>query len=189
MYAKEALELALEQSEKLSIIYEGGSQAGKARVIAPLSINGDKVRARCYNSEKVKVFLISKIRLPSADTPNNVSSWEVGAKFEFSNLKELHEVYLDSLESVGWVVKLGEDSLSLHKKFKNGKTRAASEIELTYCEYTVESFIGLSGEIETLRKNSSRPWALRAKNFDTVTYSKFESAASSFLNLVKERSF
>ena len=189
MEVKEILESAITNSEKIEIIYDGGSQAGKKRSIAPLSIKNDRVRASCYNSEKVKVFLISKIRLATDQSSTIMSNWEPGAKFEFSNLKEFHKAYKDSFESSGWVIVFEDECLALHGKFKNGKTRATPEIQLSYSEYVVDLFVEASGKLDGEERISTRPWALRAKNFDTLTYGKFESAVSRFLQLVKERSF
>ena len=56
---------AIENKQSLTVVYLGGSQPGTLRNISPISINGDKLRARCHSSGAVKVFNLGKIQLPS----------------------------------------------------------------------------------------------------------------------------
>ena len=63
---RERLQRAIGTGELIGIVYHGGSQPGAFREIAPLQIDADKVRARCYSSNAVKVFSLSKIELRGA---------------------------------------------------------------------------------------------------------------------------
>jgi predicted DNA-binding transcriptional regulator YafY len=63
MNIEASLKEAIETGEVLKVRYHGGSQPGALREIAPISVNGDKVRARCYSSDAVKTFVIGKVEI------------------------------------------------------------------------------------------------------------------------------
>lgn len=44
---------AIENKQSLTVVYLGGSQPGTLRNISPISINGDKLRARCHSTMEI----------------------------------------------------------------------------------------------------------------------------------------
>lgn len=54
---------AIGTGELINIGYYGGSEPGKARMIQPISLDADKVRARCHKTNQVKGFWLDKIAL------------------------------------------------------------------------------------------------------------------------------
>lgn len=58
---------AIAAGEVLKITYEGGSQPGSVREIAPMTIESGKVRAHCYMSGAVKQFSLAKITIVEGD--------------------------------------------------------------------------------------------------------------------------
>jgi hypothetical protein len=118
---------AIGTGELISIIYHGGSEPGTARMILPIKIEGDKVRARCYTSNKVKAFSLEKIELAADDIPDYT-----GAHQEPASLKEAIAPYLNELKAAGWDIELTSDSAGLFTFFKNGKRRKTPDLGIYY---------------------------------------------------------
>jgi len=62
------LKNAIGTGELINIVYQGGSQPGKARMILPLKIKGDKVLAKCLSTNKIKLYFLDKASLAKLDT-------------------------------------------------------------------------------------------------------------------------
>ena len=77
MTVEDRLHAAIEDGEVLRITYAGGSQPGAERDIAPISIKDGKVRARCYSSNAVKMFVIDKVSLVGASSSTS-ENWTPG---------------------------------------------------------------------------------------------------------------
>lgn len=176
---------AIETGEVLNIKYNGGSQPGALREIAPISISNDKVSARCLTSNSTKTFYIEKIILSDFNSSENHISYDNDfveiAKYE--DLNSFYKSELNSLLNLGWRIENSEDSLSLHKTFKNGRLINKSEVSLQYeefaCDFVVDAETGKINA-ENIRKRE-RPWTLRATKMTTKTYSKLDKAIEVFL--------
>ena len=57
------LQQCISEQTYMRVVYWGGTQPGESRIIYPLSINSNKVTARCMNSNKIKTFFISKLQV------------------------------------------------------------------------------------------------------------------------------
>jgi len=175
---------AIDAGEVIKIIYQGGSQPGSLRGVAPISISKDKVRARCFSSNAVKTFLLSKIVLPQDGDAATAETWEPGKPsiVNYNSLTELLEQTQEKLKSQGWHINHDDTSISLHGYFKNGKPKKGAEITIHYEEYTYDLVADPDGEIhEENHRKSKRPWSVRAKSIDTRTYGSLDPAAKTFL--------
>lgn len=175
---------AIQAGEILNIVYHGGSQPGKSRKIAPISISNGKVRARCYSSNAVKMFNVEKIEVLSDTNVESNDEWMVGrgAIPHFKTLQQVLDENKNRLKKLGWVVNIDESNLTLHRKFKNGKVLKTKDVQLYYEEYSTFPIIGLDGEIiEEEVKKRTRPYGVRAKEFNTKTFGVLDNAVPVFL--------
>jgi hypothetical protein len=178
------LQEAIDAGEVIKIIYQGGSQPGASREIAPISVTKDKVRARCFSSNAVKSFFLSKIVLPQDRDETTAEIWEPGKPsiINYNSLTELLEQTQEKLDSQGWHINHDDTLISLHGHFKNGKPKKGAEVAIHCEEYTYDLVAGTDGEMhEENRRKSKRPWSVRAKSMDTRTYGTLDPAAKTFL--------
>lgn len=173
---------AIDTGEVLDIIYQGGSQPGTIREISPISINGDRVQARCFSSHKVKLFNIEKITIVDPDKAQQVLKYQARAQpiRHYNSIAELFEKEKEFFEQIGWHIESCNDSLSLHGRFKNGKPLKRSDVSLDYEEYTYDILYGDDGEFHEEKREKVKPWTVRGKNMDTRTYGNFDMAANIF---------
>jgi hypothetical protein len=184
MSAEARLREAIEVGEVLKVVYNGGSQPGAMREIAPISINNGKVRARCFTSNAVKSFVIEKITILQEE--NNIPSveWNPDAKqvLCYESILDLLEKERGTLVGLGWHVEFDGNCLTLHRRFKSGKPMKGSDVSLYYEEFACDSVMGFDGELhEENRRKRQRPWSVRGKNKDTRSYGSLEKAAELFL--------
>lgn len=183
MDLKQTLEDAIGTGELLTISYAGGSQPGTTRMISPIKIEGDKVRARCYTSNRVKVFTIRKITIFENNTKGETTYKEGQHTPEPATLAEAIEPRIQELSEMGWHVELSEDEVGVHRFFKNGKMRKTPDVYLIYQEYTSDYFDQDSyGELVEHKKRSSRPWYVKsnASGENASSFSVLSHAASRF---------
>jgi len=186
MTTEEKLKKAIELGEVLKVIYQGGSQPGTLRDIVPISIENGKVRARCINSNAVKLFMIEKIIIADSDKQIEATEWRLGVHVKphrsYNSISELLEQKQDILVRLGWHIQSNENSLSIHRRFKNGKPRKGPDVKLEYNEYAYDLVVGMDGEMheENMRK-SKRPWSVRCKSKPTRTFGNLGSTANVFM--------
>tara|TARA_B100000686_G_scaffold339583_1_gene413897 strand:+ start:198 stop:875 length:678 start_codon:yes stop_codon:yes gene_type:complete len=180
------IQAIIESGETIKIIYQGGSQPGSPREIAPHSIKGSIVIADCITTGKTKTFKLEKIELVEGTTE------KVDYSIERSNLKPAREnkyksidMFLEEkrtfLENLGWTIKVENsstkleakkevgyetmidhfESLCLHSKFKNGKLRKTSDVSLCFYELTWDMDWG---DIEIDESNHKKGRFISLKN-------------------------
>ena len=184
MSAEERLREAIDGGEVLKVVYSGGSQPGSVRDIAPISIKDGKVRARCYSSLAVKLFVIEKISIVEEGSISNTAEWSANQKQGslYESIQDLLRKQKDVLYSLGWHIESDDNSLSLHRRFKNGKPLKNPDISLCYEEFTYDSVVGVDGELhEENRRKRQRPWSVRGKKKNTRSYGSLDKAAELFL--------
>ena len=188
MTTEERLWEAIEAGEVLKVVYNGGSQPGALREIAPISIKNGKVRARCFSSHAVKLFMVEKIKVIEGEENPPAAEWSSNAKptHRYESVIELLEKEKTFITDLGWHIENDKDCLSLHRRFKNGKAMKGSDVSLDYEEFTYDLVVGLDGELheENMRKRQ-RPWTVRGKNQDTRTFGSLEKAAEVFMEWAK----
>lgn len=187
MTTEERLKEAIGTGEILKVIYQGGSQPGSLREISPISIKDGKVRARCFSSNAVKLFVLEKIEIVESEGEREADKWQPGLKptAHYQSIRTLLEEKRDFLASLGWYIENDSASLSLHRRFKNGKPLKGSDVSLDYEEYTCDLVAG-DGEVhEENRRKRQRPWTVRGKNKNTRTFGSLDKAAEVFLEWAK----
>jgi hypothetical protein len=126
---RERLQQAIGTGELIGIVYHGGSRPGAFREIAPLQIDADKVRARCYTSNAVKVFSLGKIELRGAvPTQDDFQhAWRDSALEQppYTTIAEIHEFCRALVTELGYKaeVETYQDGqrICLRTSLKNGK--------------------------------------------------------------------
>ena len=191
MNIEASLKEAIETGEVLKVRYHGGSQPGALREIAPISVNGDKVRARCYSSDAVKTFVISKVEIVGFAKKGD--EWQKGKeqKSEYVSLSCVLEENANLFDKLGWHIEseLSGDQqfLSLHALFKNGNPKKGAEIELSYEKYAYEMVVDWESDSEYIEPvpeitgERKRPWTVRAKKETTKSFGSLDKAAAPFL--------
>ncbi len=184
MTTEERLREAIESGEVLKVVYNGGSQPGAMREMAPISIKNGKVRARCFTSNAVKSFVIEKITVLQEENDLTPVEWNPEAQqiIRYDSIPDLLKKEKDVLTDLGWHVESDDSRLSLHRRFKNGNPMKGSDASLDYEEFTYDLVVGLDGELhEENRRKRQRPWSVRGKNKDTRSYGSLDKAAELFL--------
>lgn len=180
------IEKAISSKEKLMIVYLGGSRPGVVREIAPLSLDNGKVRARCYLSNTVKTFMIKKIQIMDSDGVLTEANYQQDEVFPFFNsYSEVYDLLVNRLVDLGWYIELSNDSISLHRKFKNGKLRKSSEISIYYDEYVYDEYVvwgSGSNEIpEAKKRKKMNPYMFSARNEQTCGFKSLEKSVRKFV--------
>ena len=186
MELKERLENAIASGEILEIKYFGGSNPGKPRNISPIKIDGNRLIARCLQSNEVKSFSIEKISFS-----DEKDSYEVSTKViehltfqSFTQITDFLNQYKQSLENLGWFVKLeNPESLSLYSYFKNGKLKKTYDISISYEKFSIEEIYDPDTDNFIIeKKEKQKPWCVRAKGETTRSLSTLPNAIEIFLS-------
>ena len=179
-----AIRESIDSGEVLTIVYHGGSQPGAYREIAPISTDGQVVRARCYMSNRVKSFKLEKIQLVSHAPAGE--QWNAQAarpsRPTYTNLSDVLGINRDHLTALGWHIQETHNSIWLIRNFKNGKPRKKATVMLTYSEMTMDAHYDPDlNWIQTSRK-STRPWHVASRNYGGGSFTGLDAAVQKFLN-------
>lgn len=194
MEAEQIIQNAIDNKQKISAIYHGGSMSGKSRVLGPISIKGNKVRAKCYTTNALKTFLIERIQVINNDgslTANRSS--EIIEQVKVDPQQTLPDV-LDAISphfpSNLWYIdfKEAEKAILIYGLFKNGKPKKTPELELCYEEYRTELILNdESGELEEVTIKRTKNWVTRNKQKKSaISYGTLNKAAERFFIWCKE---
>tara|TARA_R110000772_G_scaffold58539_4_gene132568 strand:- start:38887 stop:39504 length:618 start_codon:yes stop_codon:yes gene_type:complete len=176
---------AVETNSAVRVIYDGGSQAGAERVITPLAIDGDKLRARCHASGTVKVFKVSRVRLPGSDGPAAKYDSAAAPHREFSSFAEIVARYRDTLKGLGWHTEVTATHFTLHKVRKNGAPLKRPEVGISFVEFIEDTYwdqdeTGELVEVSTGTRKSTRPYGVYGHGKSSASYGKADRAAALF---------
>ena len=190
MDTEEIIRLATETGEIIEVAYHGGSKPGSMRRLAPISLDGKLVRARCFDSGRVKTFSIDKIEILKNNSQKPSKTWkEVDEPYsQYKTLDEFYTAEQASFEEMGWVIKMQEEyGILLLRKFKNGKPRKTPDVDISYNEFVSDWFYDdeTGEEVEVNTRKSSRPWVVRAKNHNTSSYSDLKKAINKFVTIAE----
>ena len=173
---------AIATGEILTIAYHGGSQPGGKRQIAPIRIENDLVRARCYISGKAKAFRIKKIQVYENDVL--ISRWDSEEESTpvstYSNLPDVLDAHEAALFSLGWHVIAGDESISLFRKFKNGKPLKHPDVAIQYLETIEDGYYDDELNYHSEVKKRARPWVISLRKGGT-SFSRLDRAAERFV--------
>jgi len=188
METKDILEEAILTGELLTIVYQGGSQPGSYRKISPMNIEGDKVRAHCYTSNRIKLFSIDKITI-AKNLKGKASYVDNKNVKEPENLSAAIQPFIKELTSLGWHVKFDNETAGLYRFFKNGKMRETPDIYLLYEEFD-NSYIdfGKYGSEVNKKEMRSRPWYVRSNvaKENARTFKSLRHAMEQFVIYARE---
>lgn len=193
--AESVLTRAIQAGEILTIKYHGGSQPGAVREIAPISLSGQKLRARCYTSGAVKVFVVEKIEICEEGNISADPKWDPSALpiVQYATISDIYKAQSAVLENSGWHINHELDILSLHRIRKNGTPLKGPDVSITYSEWTSEQYIDQDDDgeliyLESNRRKSARPYGVRGKNHHGASFANLDKAAELFLRLAVELS-
>lgn len=187
MNIEKQLKEAIEAGEVLRISYAGGSQPGTARDIAPISVKGGKVRARCYSSNAVKLFALDKISIldQSSAKPDK---WEPDRppRTRYSCVGDIVAEHAEEWKAAGWHPQYDEDQIGLHMYGKRGKLLKSPAVSLCFDPVVNELYMDLDGNFSAPDKKRERPWVVRANGMNTVTFKNFDKAAALFVEYSRQ---
>lgn len=188
MSTEERVRQAIATGEILRVIYNAGSQPGSLREISPISVKDGKVTARCFASNAVKSFVLTKMVVVEDDAQASAATWQVDLPraVSYSTIGELLNSQKDFLVDLGWHIRFGKDEISLHRKFKTGKPLKGSDVSLNYEEQAYDLVADKDGNVKQANfRKRQRPWIVRGKNQPTKTYSHLDQASEVFLEWAK----
>jgi hypothetical protein len=175
------LEKSIAHKTPLEIIYMAGSQPGRKRLIQPVAIDGDKLRAICLETGLVKSFFIHKIDFDTSDNPESkpyISGLE-DHQDDLSSFDQICKSVIAPLTADGWHVIITEESMGVYLKWKNGTPHKTAEVDLLYYSHCGDEF----GEW----RPSVRPWYVRGKKTGTArTFKYLQPALEYFIELAKQ---
>lgn len=194
MEAEKLIQNAIDSKQKINVIYHGGSLKGQSRVLGPISIKGNKVRAKCYTTNALKSFLIERIQViteSGALTKDRSSEVIQLPKVEpQQTLPDVQNAITPHFPIENWLVDFkGDDkSLSIFSRFKNGNPKKLPELQICYEEYRTELIIDdETGDYKEVTKKRTKNWVVRYKKTkSSISYSHLNTAADRFFDWCKE---
>jgi hypothetical protein len=158
-----------------------------------MQITGDKIRARCFASNAVKVFMIDKIEILDHAPTNGKDSWDPQAKLveKYSSIQDIHAAHATKFESMGWHVVHETGLLALHRKWKSGKPLKGADVSLSYSEWVYDEYMDYNDdgdlvEFKTNKRKSARPYGVWAKKHHGSSFGHLDRAAERFLQWAAE---
>ena len=175
---------AIESKAPLKVIYHGGSMRGQLRDVTPLSLRGDDIRARCHITNVVKTFKLPKIEVMDQDgVLTEALDKSMPSLPSLPNLLTLQELfnYMDNdLNFSQWHISFKRLSISLRRKFKNGKPLKASALSIYYDDIdfglTIDS--DPSESFQVYKKN--KPWSFHSE-LGSTNFKYLDKAIAKFL--------
>lgn len=186
MSVVETLRASIRTGEIVTIIYHGGSNPGASREIFPIGImpGDEKLRARCIVDGATKMFKIDKISIVDGDGVIDIAK-DISQSKLYTSLKELYIDAIPLFDAEKFHIELGDNELSVHKKWKNGKHQKGVVIDICYRdEYTALEFNYNSGQFDEVIKTPNRPWYIGGKNVNFNSYKDFNKAAYYFIEQI-----
>jgi len=198
---EQILKEAIGTGEVIKVHYHGGSNPGAERelVIKKMLPKG-YVRCFCLRDNMEKTFFLNKIEIDGMSAEDSVNKESSDFLSNYQNIDpanleleplEMPKVFSDFIKknsqtwvNSGWYVNTEINSLSLHKKRKDGKPMKRPVILLQYENmkyYTTDN----SGKkpIALFRKNE-KPYMVQTVGEATVSFADFDKAAKRFLTLL-----
>lgn len=181
---------AIESGEILTIRYHGGSQPGASREIAPIQITKDKVRARCYASNAVKLFAIGKIEIIET-LLGNQNEWDPAKQAQefYKDLRDAYEKTKLKVEAMGYYAELKGDKYSL-RYLKDDRPKEIVAI-IAFSEYSNNVFLVLSAWWKHAKGSKSRgekrskPYTVWVLGQSGKSFKSLDKAMNDFLKRAK----
>lgn len=194
MDAEQQIQNAIDTKQKINVIYNGGSMSGQSRVLGPISIKGNKVRAKCYTTNALKTFLIERIQVMAENgelTKDRSSEVNQPPKVEpQQTLLDIKNAIASHFPVEQWLIDLTESTkdLSIYERFKNGNPKKLPELQVCFEEYRTELEIDeLTGDFKEVIIKRTKNWVVRyKKKKSAISYSHLNTAADRLLTWCKE---
>lgn len=186
------IESAIQTGEILTVTYNGGSQPGVVRQIVPVKFQeSDKVRARCLLSGMTKCFVIEKLSIIDDETGEiTLGDIQEPVHPPYENLKTVYDELLPIVEAAALHLELSDESITLHRKFKNGKVMKGTEACISYSEFNSELVFDVDiNDFVEKRYKATRPWYVSCKGHESTTFGSFRNAADKFVSWVTKMDF
>ncbi|WP_144318722.1 WYL domain-containing protein [Serpentinimonas raichei] len=176
---------AIENGATLRIRYFGGSSAGSESELQPISVNDGELRALCTLSGETKTFVIDKMELVIEGVASVLAAAYPPPVLLYPTVNEFAAFHTASLQEQGWEILHEGQSLTLHRKLKNGKLIQNPDVALQFEAVTHDAIFDGEKFLEANHRDRSRPWIVRAKNKNTKTFGDFGRAQVTFLEFAK----
>lgn len=194
MNAEQKIQNAIDTKQKINVIYNGGSMSGQSRVLGPISIKGNKVRAKCYTTNALKTFLIERIQVMAENgelTKDRSSEVSQPPKVEpQQTLLDIKNAISPHFPVEQWLIELTESAkdLSIYARFKNGNPKKLPELQVCFEEYRTELEIDeLTGDFKEVIIKRTKNWVVRhKKKKSAISYNYLNTAADRFFIWCKE---
>ena len=167
--------------EIVRIVYHRGSQPGTVREIMPLAITDDEVLARDLATGVDKSFKLMYVELAGPQTTSPV--YDAGRPGEDTRtLRAALDSHVSELRACGWHVETTDNSVSVHRCFKNGKPRKGPDVSILFNEFAIDAWDDGQGWREEAVR-STRPYYVSSPNFDRAhTFARMSLAVATFLD-------
>lgn len=183
----ERIQAALDSHSPVDVAYMGGSQPGVLRRITPIELKGQLLRARCHTTGVAKAFRVDRLVVAGDDLPEYVAE----PSPQFHTIQDVRAFYEDTIVGRGLAVQLeatnGEEHLTVHRKFKNGKVMKGSIARLSLSPFVEQSYVDMEGDalVERVdRHRTDKPWLIWAKGVTTSRFKYLDKAAKKFIECV-----
>ncbi|MFK3862589.1 hypothetical protein [Pseudoalteromonas rhizosphaerae] len=194
MDAEQQIQNAIDTKQKINVIYNGGSMSGQSRVLGPISIKGNKVRAKCYTTNALKTFLMERIQVIAENgelTKDRSSEVSQPPKVEpQQTLLDIKDAISPHFPVEQWLIELTENTkdLSIYARFKNGNPKKLPELQVCFEEYRTELEIDeLTGDYKEVTTKRTKNWVVRyKKKKSAISYSYLNTAADRLFTWCKE---
>lgn len=188
MEAEKIIQQAIDSKQKINVIYHGGSMSGQPRELGPISIKGNKLRAKCYKSDAFKTFVIDKIQVITNDgelteqkAPSVEPTQVVSPEQTLSDVAAAIKPHFKERE---WFIDFKElnQSLLIYPRFKNGNPKKSIELAMYYEEYRSDLiFNEQTGDLDEVTIKRVKPWIVKCKNKTAASFGYLNTAAEKFL--------
>lgn len=179
------IQAALDSHEPINVVYNGGSQPGVVRTITPIGLNGTMLRARCHVTGTAKMFKVARLAIAGDGQP----SYSTAPPPQFQSVREVMAFYVDTLASlnlaVDWSSSEGEEALTVHKRFKNGKAMKGSIAGLSFSPFVENWYMDMDGDelVEMVQRHlTDKPWLVSSKTMTTARFKHLDKAAKKFID-------
>lgn len=188
MEAEKIIQQAIDNKEKISVIYHGGSMSGHPRELGPISIKGNKLRAKCYKSDALKTFVIDKIQIITDDGElTEQKTVPVKRALSFSpelTLTDVAAAIRPHFKDQEWLTNFNESeqALLIYPRFKNGKPKKLPDFALYYEEYRTEFILNNdTGDLDEVTIKRVKPWIVKCKGKAVTSFGYLNTAIEKFL--------
>ena len=161
------IQSAIDGSATVSIVYNGGSNPGKSRIVIPVSLTTDELIAREPPARVAKRFMLAKIASASLTTGEYAMNLEAApAPLQLApNLDSFIDYaafFRDSLKDSNFNIIESENYFAIAGFLKNGKPRKTPAASIQFVDRSTDTVLNFdSGELEEQQHEITgreRPW-------------------------------